>query len=82
MRCTVKSQSLLMMLVVECHPKSNELQKHHTKLSVWGKRWQVSFSASNREVVHAGKKQSKTHLYNVERDTDGYSSREGSWSHC
>ena len=53
--CAVKCQSLQMMLVVECHPTSNALQKRLPKLSVWAKKWQVSFSVSNRKVVHGGK---------------------------
>lgn len=44
-----------MMLVVECHPKSNALQKHLAKLSAWAKTWQVVFSASNHSVVHVEK---------------------------
>ena len=57
--CTVKCQSLQMMPVVECHPKSNALQKRLPALSVWAKKWQVSFSVSNRKVVHGGKNRLK-----------------------
>jgi len=53
-RCRVKSQSLQVMLLVEWHPKSNVLQKHPTKLSVWAKKWWVSLSESNCKIIHAG----------------------------